>query len=124
MALVKYMTSVREGLSLIESFVGEHHDEPWNDFCAVIGINGKTPPKLIFEDTNCTNVYKEDVFIANTLEETSQDHRIIRIQQNLIESLKAELELKDAAFQYIRNSVSWKLTYPLRLIKRIYSFRL
>ena len=131
-------------LRLIESFIGSHNDEPWNDFCAVFGLEVNKDIDFIYVDSKCENVWKGDYFIAETFAEWPEDQRnysalenkysALENQYSALENQYSALENQYSAldnqysalenqlilawnkFNGLVNSKSWKITIPLRWI--------
>jgi SAM-dependent methyltransferase len=129
-ALEKWGQSIRPGLRLVESFIGKHNDDPWNDFCAVFTLGESQVKQSIFSDTECENVWHGDVFLENTFAEFPQDQRIVvdlqkqnldlqkqnlDLQKQNLDLQKQNLDLQKQLSVLLR-SKSWKLTKPLRKI--------
>ena len=108
-ALEKWGQSIRPELRLVESFIGKHDVEPWNDFCAVFRLGQDLSSTTIYSDTNCENVWHADTFLEGTFAEFPQDQRIVSQLQTQNSELK--IGLSD-----VLNSKSWKATKLLRRI--------
>ena len=137
-ALEKWGKTISPGLTLIESFIGLHNDEPWNDFCAIFGIEVNKDIEFIYVDSKCENVWEGDNFILETFAEWPQDQRnYLELESQYLELKSQYLELKNQylelenqliaawnRFNRLVNSKSWKITVPLRcIISRLNNFR-
>jgi SAM-dependent methyltransferase len=124
-------------LQLVESFISERDGDVWNDFCAVFSKTKIIHENKIYIDTNCTNVWSEGIFLENSLLEATEDMRIIeRLNQDRssldsteeidlkllhLEELNAKLSAEVAEInnelQFLKQSISWRITSPLRNLK-------
>jgi SAM-dependent methyltransferase len=146
-ALEKWGQSIRPDLKLVESFIGKHDGETWNDFCAVFTLGQSHAMQTIFSDTVCENVWHGDTFLENTFAEFSQDQRIagelqnqyseLQSQHSELQSQHSELqnqhselqsqhsELQNqhselqSQFTTLLGSNSWRITKPLRELMRM-----
>lgn len=126
-ALEKWGQAIKPELRLAESFIGRHGLEPWNDFCAVFTLGKTQNVQTIFSDTDCENVWHGDTFLETTFSEFPQDHRILGELQNQYSELQnqySELQNQYSELQNqydtLYNSNSWKLTRPLRELKKLF----
>ena len=71
-------------LELVESFISERDGDIWNDFCAVFSKTKTHKPNKIHMDTNCSNIWSDGVFLEDSLQEATEDMRVI-------ENLNSEL---------------------------------
>jgi|688.fasta_scaffold690266_1 SAM-dependent methyltransferase len=85
-------------LELVESFVSERDGDVWNDFCAVFSKSRTQRPKKIYIDTLCTNIWSDGVFQQQSLQEATEDMR-------LIDKSRKELEAIEALFEKARNCI-------------------
>jgi SAM-dependent methyltransferase len=143
-ALEKWGQSIRPGLRLVESFIGRHDDEPWNDFCAVFTLGENLVSNTIFSDTRCENVWHADTFLENTFAEFPEDQRIVsqlqtqnselqtqnselqtqnselQTQNSELQTQNSELQTQNSELQtqilVFISSKSWRITKPLRQI--------
>ena len=107
-------------LFLQESFIAEQNGDPWNDFVAIF-TDAPRMESPIFLDINSRNVWHKDNFVLETFSELPQDFRNIHNLENENEKLLLENQQQSRHIKYIENSVSWKLTVPLRLIRKALS---
>jgi SAM-dependent methyltransferase len=129
-ALEKWGQSIQPSFRLVESFIGKHNGEPWNDFCAVFTLGENQSKQSIFSDTECENVWYGDVFLEETFAEFPQDQRVaaelqnqnseLQNQNSELQNQNSELqnqnsELQNQLFLVLR-SKSWRVTKPLRKI--------
>jgi ubiquinone/menaquinone biosynthesis C-methylase UbiE len=132
-ALEKWGRSLRPELRLVESFIGNHDEEPWNDFCAVFTLGKSQVTQTIFSDTDCENVWHGDTFLENTFAEFPQDQRIVgelqtqhselQTQHSELQTQHSELQTQHSELQtqfaILVRSKSWRITKPLRGFMRM-----
>ena len=115
-ALEKWGQLIRQELRLVESFIGKNNVEQWNDFCAVFSLGERQSSNTIFSDTDCENVWHEDVFLENTFAEFPQDQRMV----GELQTKNSELQTKNSELQTqlsgVIGSKSWRITKPLRQV--------
>jgi SAM-dependent methyltransferase len=90
-ALADWGSIKREGVELIESFIGEQDGDLWNDFCAVIGVKANSPKLFIHSDTPCRNIWENGKFLPESLEELSEDQLTIKERNATILYLQDQL---------------------------------
>lgn len=102
---------------LVESFVAEQDPGGiWNDFVCVLAKSDQSfaPTGLIYPTERSMNVWVDDSFLVSTQVEISEDGRQserLRQSEALGEHLSQELNK-------VYDSVSWKITSPLRRLWR------
>jgi SAM-dependent methyltransferase len=75
--LVEWSRREFPDLELVESFISERDGDIWNDFCAVFSKTKTRNPKKIYIDTKCTNIWSDGVFLEESLQEATEDMRLI-----------------------------------------------
>ena len=145
-------------LELVESFISERDGDIWNDFCAVFSKTKTRNPKKIHIDTKCRNIWSDGVFLEESLQEATEDMRLIENFSNklaltgisngistklkeledqktvpefsnielqktldlarieLASSIQKEISIS-AELYLMKQSISWKITRPLRGLK-------
>jgi SAM-dependent methyltransferase len=116
-ALEKWGKSICSDIYLIESFIGLHDAEPWNDFCAVFGKGIRESNQSIYSDSKCENVWDRDTFLTDTFQEFPEDQRLVIKLQNKNSELQNKNSELAHILQTLTDSRSWKITKPLRYFK-------
>jgi SAM-dependent methyltransferase len=113
-------------LELVESFISERDGDIWNDFCAVFSKTKTQNPKKIYVDTKCSNIWCDGVFLEESLQEATEDMRIIEnfskesgsdeisiemiLKLNDLENSRYKLEVRNLELEKSLESMSAELT--------------
>ncbi len=106
--------------TLFESFVVEQDDsgEGWNDFVAIIGAGDEcsVPSQKIYESESCRNVWGSNQFIeASFVEAVEDQEKAIHVSR-----LQDKIRVLENEVHNLRQSVSWRATFPLRFVLRVF----
>lgn len=124
-ALVEWGRREFPELELVESFISERDGDIWNDFCAVFSKTKTQHIKKIHIDTKCSNIWSNGVFLEESLQEATEDMRIIEnfskahgsnemtseitAKLNNLDELKSKLESRNLELEKSLVSMSTEL---------------
>jgi SAM-dependent methyltransferase len=81
------------GLELVESFISERDGDIWNDFCAIFSKTKTQNPEKIHIDIKCSNIWSDGVFLEESLQEATEDMRLIENFSKKIASIELTTEI-------------------------------
>jgi SAM-dependent methyltransferase len=80
-------------MELVESFISERDGDIWNDFCAVFSKTKTRKPKKLYIDTKCSNIWSDGVFLEESLQEATEDMRLIENFSKKLTSIESSSEI-------------------------------
>ena len=96
--------------NLVESFISKQDKDVWNDFVAIFSMNQFASDARIYPKCHYSNLWLNGEFVESTFLESPEDFEICRVESHI--QLNSEIE-------FMRKSLSWRITSPLRKFKTI-----
>jgi len=118
-ALEKWAQKNRRPIKLIESFITEPDKEGWADFVAIFSVS----PEL-YESCHLGGQLRVENWIVgnqlmeSTFQEFPYEMRSLRKLEVAYEELSKDFERVTKHLNLVVNSYSWRLTIPLRILKK------